>query len=248
MSKNWITILTTALLALGSSCNSSEQESAESIETATNAAHVAPETTSPAGVANPFAGKVVETMDSGGYTYVLAESGGQQVWAAGPETALTVGGEVTFNTGAPMVNYHSSTLDRTFPLVYFADALESNVAAPAAHSRPEVTDTPAIEGIEKAEGGVTVEEIFTKPADLVGTEIVLRGSVVKFNANIMGKNWIHVQDGTGAEGTNDLTITTDATVAVGDTVLVRGVLLADRDFGYGYQYDLIIEDAAVTVE
>jgi len=72
--------------------------------------------------------------------------------------------------------------------------------------------------------------------------------VVKYNAGILGKNWLHIQDGTGSAGTNDLTITTEATCTVGDTVLVHGKLVADRDFGAGYVYDLIVEDAQVTVE
>lgn len=64
----------------------------------------------------------------------------------------------------------------------------------------------------------------------------------------MGKNWIHVQDGTGSDGTNDLTVTTNAVAAVGNTVLVKGNLSADKDFGFGYKYEVVIEDAAVTVE
>lgn len=64
----------------------------------------------------------------------------------------------------------------------------------------------------------------------------------------MGKNWLHLQDGSGVEGTNDLTVTTTTTVKVGDVVLVNGVVSVDRDFGYGYSYDVIIEDAEVTVE
>jgi hypothetical protein len=64
----------------------------------------------------------------------------------------------------------------------------------------------------------------------------------------MGKNWIHLQDGTGDNGSNDLTVTTDSTVNVGDTVLVSGVLNTDKDFGYGYQYAVIVEDAKITVE
>ena len=64
----------------------------------------------------------------------------------------------------------------------------------------------------------------------------------------MGKNWLHIQDGTGAEGTNDLTVTTSGTAKVGDTVLVSGVLVTDKDFGYGYKYAVLIEDAQVTVE
>jgi hypothetical protein len=72
--------------------------------------------------------------------------------------------------------------------------------------------------------------------------------VVKYNSGIMGKNWLHVQDGSGEAGTNDLTVTTMATAAVGDTVLVKGMAVTDKDFGYGYKYAFIIEDAQVTVE
>ena len=76
----------------------------------------------------------------------------------------------------------------------------------------------------------------------------VRGKVVKFTPEIMGKNWIHLQDGTGAAGTNDLTVTTSAMAKKGDTVVISGALVIDKDFGYGYAYDVIIEDADVTVE
>ena len=62
----------------------------------------------------------------------------------------------------------------------------------------------------------------------------------------MGKNWIHIQDGTGAKGTNDLTITTKNIVKLGDIILVEGTLELDKDFGSGYKYDIIIEDAKIT--
>jgi hypothetical protein len=78
---------------------------------------------------------------------------------------------------------------------------------------------------------------------------VFRGKVVKTNPNIMGKNWLHVRDGSGAEGTNDLTVTTAGTAPnVGDTVVVKGTVALEKDFGMGYQYDIIVEDAEVTVE
>ena len=64
----------------------------------------------------------------------------------------------------------------------------------------------------------------------------------------MGKNWIHIQDGTGDAGANDLTVTTDVTANSGDTVLISGTLSLDKDFGYGYAYGVIVEDAEVTVE
>ncbi len=75
--------------------------------------------------------------------------------------------------------------------------------------------------------------------------MLVRGKVVKFNAGILGHNWIHLQDGSGGNGTNDLTITTDATVKVGDVVTMRGTVALNRDFGAGYNYPLILENATV---
>ena len=102
--------------------------------------------------------------------------------------------------------------------------------------------------ISKPSGGKNIAEIYKEKPRLVGKKIAVRGKVVKFNTGIMGKNWLHLRDGTGAEGTNDLTVTTDGVAKVGDTVLVRGALTADKDFGHGYKYPVIIEDAQVTVE
>ena len=85
-------------------------------------------------------------------------------------------------------------------------------------------------------------------AQMAGRQVTVRGKVVKYNGGIMGRNWLHIQDGTGAEGANDLTVTTQAVVGVGQTVLVSGTAAVDRDFGAGYRYDLIVENATVTVE
>jgi len=104
-------------------------------------------------------------------------------------------------------------------------------------------------GIAKADGGKTVAEVFAEKDALAGQPVTFRGKVVKTNPDIMGKNWLHVRDGSGEEGTNDLTITTAGTMpAVGDTVLVTGTVTLNKDFGMGYAYDVLIEDAEVTVE
>ncbi len=105
-----------------------------------------------------------------------------------------------------------------------------------------------VTGVEKAEDGKTVAEIFAGKKDLDGKVVLVRGKVVKFMPKIMGKNWLHLQDGSGSEGTNDLTVTTNTIVKVGDLVLVNGVVSVNRDFGFGYSYDVIIADARVTVE
>jgi hypothetical protein len=106
-----------------------------------------------------------------------------------------------------------------------------------------------LSGIARAPGGRTIAEVFAERDQLAGQVVVFRGKLVKANANIMGKNWLHVRDGTGAEGTNDLTVTTiDLLPNVGDTVLVTGLLEVNKDFGMGYRYDVIVENAEVTVE
>jgi hypothetical protein len=130
-----------------------------------------------------------------------------------------------------------------------AAAVSSTPATPP-HPTPEApTANVDLSGIERAAGGKTVAEVFAEKDQLAGKPIILRGKVVKTNANIMGKNWLHVRDGSGAEGSNDLTVTTTGTLPiVGDTVLLTGPVVLDKDFGMGYQYDVMVEDALVKVE
>lgn len=143
-------------------------------------------------------------------------------------------------------------------------AKKEEAAAPAAASAAATPTMPAGEthpapkapaadvdltGIAKADGGKTVAEVFAEKDALAGQPVTFRGKVVKTNPDIMGKNWLHVRDGSGAEGTNDLTVTTAGTAPnVGDTVVVKGTVALNKDFGMGYQYDIIVEDAEVTVE
>ncbi|MDQ3369790.1 MAG: hypothetical protein M3680_30600, partial [Myxococcota bacterium] len=105
-----------------------------------------------------------------------------------------------------------------------------------------------LEKIAPATGGKTIAQVFAGKAALAGKPVVVRGKVVKVNDGIMGRNWLHVQDGTGAAGSNDLVVTTAATVASGDVVVVRGTVAVDKDFGGGYRYDVLIEDATITAK
>lgn len=207
-------------------------------------------------------GTVVETMDAMNYTYLMVDTGEETFWAATTQTPVKVGDAVLVPSGTPMPNFHSKELDRTFDMIYFVPSVVVNGDTPAAVAQalPEghpgtpggstkVTATDVdLSGIEPAEGGVTVAEVHANKADLAGKEIKFRGKVVKFSPQIMKKNWLHIQDGTGENGTSDLTVTTDAQAEVGDTVLITGVLKTDVDFGYGYKYDVLVEDANVTKE
>lgn len=134
-----------------------------------------------------------------------------------------------------------------------APAAPAGSAAPMSAEQPhpmpaaEVADVD-LSGIEKAADGVTVAELFATKDQLAGQPVTVRGKVVKVNAGIMGSNWLHVRDGSGEEGANNITVTTGQMADVGDLVLVTGVLAVNKDFGMGYKYDAIIEDAEVTVE
>ncbi len=213
--------------------------------------------------AGQIAGAVLETMNSGGYTYVKVKGPEGDIWAAGPETVVQVGDQVSFAPEMPMQGFHSKTLDRTFDVVYFVSSLGAKGGAPAAAghgSDPHAgmgsdggmaapkaaAPAAAVAAVAKVEGGKNIAEIFAGKAELSGKEVSVRGTVVKFNAGIMGRNWIHIQDGSGAAGTNDLTVTTDAVVELGDTVVIKGTVGTDRDFGAGYAYDVIIESATVS--
>lgn len=129
-------------------------------------------------------------------------------------------------------------------------AMPEGMGATPPHPMPATDAAPVdLAGIARADGGKTVVEVFAEKDALAGKPVTLRGKVVKANSAIMGKTWIHVRDGSGADGTNDLTVTTTtASPNVGDTVLVTGPVSLNKDFGMGYQYDVIVEDAQVTVE
>ena len=98
-----------------------------------------------------------------------------------------------------------------------------------------------------AQNGYTVAEIFAKGASLNKQKVTVRGQVVKVNPNIMGRNWIHIQDGTGdpAKNTYDLVITSADTAKIGDIITLEGTVATDKDFGFGYKYDVIVEDAVL---
>ncbi len=195
-------------------------------------------------------GTVVETMNSGGYTYVRLKHTGGRTWVAMPQMKVHVGQKLTLSVGPELHNFRSTTLKRTFDTIVFSGGPSAKgiAASRAPGSRAAVAAAQKI-SVAKATGpnAYRVAEIFAKRAALNGKTVVVRGKVVKFARAIMGRNWVHIQDGTGdpAKGTRDLVVTTQGTAAVGDVVIVKGTLAADKDFGAGYKYPAIIEDAAL---
>ncbi len=96
-----------------------------------------------------------------------------------------------------------------------------------------------------AKGGVTIAELFKNKDNYSGKTVKIRGQVTKYTPAVMGKNWIHIQDGTDANGKFDLTVTTAAEVKMGEMVTLEGKISLNKDLGYGYFFDVMMEDAAV---
>jgi len=255
---------------------------------------------------NVITGKILETMDSAGYTYLLCDTGKAQQWVAIPATKVTSGDEVSYYDGMVMPNFTSKSLNRTFDSVIFSTGLvgqapppapEMNVANPHGQGAPMGNAMPSPHGMkpeaDKAaagagsfadavkaetpapmqakmesggsvgamapfteikvakaagENGHTVAEIFADNTKLDGKTVRVQGKVVKFSAKIMGKNWIHLQDGSGdpLNNTHDLVITTSAEPPKDkDIITVEGVVRANKDFGAGYSYVVIVEEAKI---
>lgn len=239
-------------------------------------------------------GKVAETLAGGGFSYILLDTGAEQVWVTVPETDVAVGEDIEFvmADSQKISNFHSKTLERTFDTLIiaagivgkepkgsatphgaavgqtqaagddaagsFAEALQaegSNLAnqmpgQPQVSAGSSKAIVPFAElHIEKAAGdnGYSVGDVYGKASELDGKMVLVKGQVMKVSPNIMGKNWLHLQDGTGdpQQNTHDLVVTTAEIPEMGEIVTVEGTLAANKDFGFGYKYSVIIEDATI---
>jgi hypothetical protein len=203
--------------------------------------------------ANSLSGKVSETINSGGYTYINIEKDNKNTWVAIPQTEVKVGQEISVIPGTSMPNFESKTLNRTFESLIFSPGLVSGTPA-ATDAAPQSSSAPAKRAeekikVEKASGpdACTVAELYDKKTSLDKKNVVVRGKVVKVSTGIMNTNWIHIQDGSGdaSNGTNDLLVTSDDIPSVGDIVTAKGTLVTDRDIGSGYKFAVMIEQAKI---
>jgi hypothetical protein len=199
-------------------------------------------------------GKVLEVLDAGSFVYLRLQTKDGETWAAIANAPVKKGTEVTIENVTIMTNFESKVLKRKFDRVVFGSMAGAGAAAggdmAAMHAGVAKTADVGDVKVAKASGpdARTVAEVVARKADLKDKTVVVRGKVVKFTGGVLGKNWIHLRDGSGsaADGTNDLLVTTTDEAKIEDIVLVKGVVHLDRDFGSGYSYQVLIEDATAT--
>lgn len=193
---------------------------------------------------------VNEFIDAGGYTYLNVTEGEDNYWMAVPNITVDKGATYFYKDGMEMKNFESKELGKTFDEIIFSEGISSSAAdlskstknphTGAENMKKTLTDIH----IEKAENGVSVEELYASPSSFSNKEVIVKGKVVKVNNGILDRNWVHIADGTVFENKKDLTITTTETVKVGDTLTFKATVVLDKDFGSGYIYALLLENGA----
>ena len=206
---------------------------------------------------NPGAHKVTveEILQANAYTYVKVNENGQEDWIAiTKRTDLEEGMTLYYADAMEMKNFHSEDLDRDFESVWFVQTVSDQPltmnksmdrSLPHSNVKPEADESISV---ETAAGGITIAKLFGDKSSYDMQRVKIKGKVVKINRGIMGKNWIHIQDGTGEGENYDLTVTTNDDAQVGQIVVVEGDVALNKDFGSGYRYDIILENSKVTPE
>ena len=203
----------------------------------------------------PVSGKVLEVKQVTTYTYLLLKTPNGEIWSAVPKAQVKKGATVTIDSITIMNNFESKTLNQTFPTILFGNLANSADKAKDTHfmgsTYPVFEKKQAITDVKvpKAKGAnaKTVAEIISKSAELKDKPVLVSGKVMKYNPGIMGKNWVHLRDGSGsaADDSNDILVSTLNPAKVGDIVTAKGIVRTDRDFGAGYAYKVMIEEATL---
>ena len=230
-------------LALLVSCNNAKVKKTENKPATQSAAMTAPAAEMHTVVAK-------EVIQTSGYTYLLLTEGGKEYWAAVSRFEAEKGKTYYYKSGMEMQNFKSKELNRTFESIQFIMEFsdqpiqEKKVVPLTTKGRQNVEKVDGIK-VEPVSGGVKLAELFANRSSYAGKKVKVTGQVVKFSPEIMNKNWVHLQDGSEANGSFDLTVTTLDTVVAGSVVTFEGVIAVDKDFGYGYKYDVLLEEAKV---
>lgn len=203
----------------------------------------------------PVKGKVLEVKQVNNYTYLRLKTQNGDVWTAVPTAQVKKGATVTIENVSVITDFESRTLNQKFPTIMFGTLSDPSFKMKEIHStaksNPVLDKKTAAADIRvakaKGDNAKTVAEINKMSKELKNKPVLVSGKVVKYNQGIMGKNWLHLRDGTGsaADNSNDILVTTQSPAKIGDIVTVKGIVHTDMNFGTGYSYKVLIEEATI---
>lgn len=193
---------------------------------------------------------VEEKLDASNYSYLKVAEKGNSFWIAVNKMEINPGEYVIFSKFMEMKNFKSESLSRTFESILFVDDATKSGSEEQLKSPHQniVSNKDGSVNVEPVKDGYTVADIYENKSSIEFKTVKVRGKVVKVNENIMGTNWIHIQDGTGKEGTHDLLVTSNESVKVGSIIVAEGKVIRDKDFGSGYFYSVLLENSKITIE
>lgn len=205
---------------------------------------------------NDQGSEVLEVLQTSSYTYLRVDKDGAEQWIAVMKGEYNTGDMVFYEPGLEMKQFKSPELNRTFETVFFVQEISNQPLASQMQKEmpPQgggMTGTepkkPVLKKLDisivQPEGGISIAELYANRKNYEGKLVKVKGQVTKVNEGIMGRNWVHIQDGT-ADGENfDLTVTTDDGPMVGEIITFSGTLSLNKDFGAGYTYEVILEEA-----
>ena len=199
--------------------------------------------------------KVLEVQEVMGYNYLKVNEEGKIRWVAIAKAPVKVGDKIGYDTKTVMKNFQSKSLNKTFEEIVFANdvylpskarSLKAQLSQEPVKKRPVAL--PAKDFVEKE--FYTVEELFKYRKNLEGKKVSIKAKVRKVSHQIMKRDWIHLEDGTGSTSahTDDIVFTAKTTnVKTGESVTATGTIVIDKDFGYGYFYPVLAEKASFKV-
>ncbi|HIB76919.1 MAG TPA: hypothetical protein EYO58_04730 [Flavobacteriales bacterium] len=177
---------------------------------------------------------ILEIRQASKYSYLKVEgegdglSEGNPYWIATLRGDFQVGDEYVYTGRLLKSKFQSKELGEVFDMIYLVSFIE------------EISGGSPI--VATVEGVVSISDVVTDPMKYAGTIVRVHGQITKVNESIMDRNWIHLKDGTADD--YDFVLTSKVSVPVGHSVTFEGLITTDKDFGAGYIYELIMEDAA----
>lgn len=190
---------------------------------------------------------VQEVMNTDRYSYLRVTENDQEFWIAIAKREVKVGGTYYFNGGLLKKNFQSQEFNRMFETLYlvsdFRDSASGDGASGAMAGTQSAANVEPPTNVTPAAGAIKISELVGNLAKYEGKMVKVTGKCVKVNPMIMGRNWVHIQDGSGKN--LDLTVTTTENIQLGALVTLEGTIALNKDFGAGYRYDYIMESAVV---
>lgn len=194
--------------------------------------------------------EVVEILQTQSYTYLNVKENDSLRWLAMPKTEAEVGELYYYQGGNEMVDFRSTSLDRTFESILFLGGVVKVPSADDNEQKSTAKDSGSATKldikVEPLEDGITIDELFQNKEKYEGKSVKIKAKVTQLNESIMGRNWLHLQDGTDYNGNFDLVATSQMIASADQIVIVEGVVVLNKDFGYGYFYDLLLENCKIS--